>query len=98
MNIVVSRLALYPQTEPRGFAVAFTVTTEGGRVFVQDCCVEFDMLAENPSDQEIIGAAWNVLKTTIAERCEALDKVSPVLGKSWTPPVVLTTEPDPVTP
>ena len=88
MNIVISRLELYPAESPTGFAVAFTITTSLGRVFNQDVLVDFATLPANPTDVEIARAAWHSLSSTITDRASRLDRASlSLVGREWTPPV-----------
>jgi hypothetical protein len=89
MDIKVTKYELYPQPNPTGLAVGFTITLETGQKFYIDTIVDDMTLGV----EEATSAAWFMLKPSIDSRIEELTRVVEVqpifnsaMGKGFIPP------------
>jgi hypothetical protein len=89
MQVKISKYELYPQPNPTGLAVGFSISLENGKSFYIDTIVDMEL-----SETEAIEEAWNFLKQTIDSNIAELSKSDqPValqtsaLGKNFIPPV-----------
>lgn len=81
MQVKIARFELYPEEEPTGYAVGFTITTSNNRVFYRDTVVSLDV-SEQRTDEEIVQEAWNELKDAILSEVERLERKSQIIGKT----------------
>jgi len=89
MDIKVTKYELYPQPNPSGLAIGFTITLEAGQKFYIDTIVDDMTLGV----EEATSAAWFMLKPSIDSRIEELTRVVEVqpifnsaMGKGFIPP------------
>jgi len=89
MQVKISKYELYPQPNPTGLAVGFSISLDNGRSFYLDTIVGMGL-----AEEEAIEEAWNTLKSSINSRVEELSKpVEPIalqtsaLGKEFIPSV-----------
>lgn len=89
MQVKISKYELYPQPNPTGLAVGFSISLDNGKSFYLDTIVGMGL-----TEEEAIEEAWNGLKSAIDSRIKELSKpVEPVvlqtsaLGKEFIPSV-----------
>jgi hypothetical protein len=89
MDIKVTKYELYPQPNPSGLAIGFTITLEAGQKFYIDTIVDDMTLGV----EEATSAAWFMLKPSIDSRIEEITRVVEVqpifnsaMGKGFIPP------------
>jgi hypothetical protein len=89
MDIKVTKYELYPQPNPTGLAVGFTITLEAGQKFYIDTIVDDMTLGV----EQATSIAWFMLKSSIDSRIEELTRVvetpsvsNSAVGKGFIPP------------
>jgi hypothetical protein len=89
MDIKVTKYELYPQPNPTGLAIGFTITLETGQKFYIDTIVDDTTLGA----EQATSIAWLMLKPSIDSRIEELTRVVEVqeihnsaVGKGFIPP------------
>ena len=81
-EILISRLELYPEDSPSGYAVGFIVKTKNDKSFYMDVVVSF---SEADTEKKAVDVGYEKLKDAIEERLEVLEKENSLLGSIYTP-------------
>lgn len=80
-EIVISRLELYPEESPTGYAVGF-ITKTSGKSFYMDVVVSF---SEADTEEKAVDVGYEKLKDAIEERVEMLEKTKTLVGTVYKP-------------
>ena len=80
-EIVISRLELYPEESPTGYAVGF-ITKTSGKSFYMDVVVSF---SEADTEEKAVDVGYEKLKDAIEERVEMLEKTKTLVVTVYKP-------------